>query len=287
MKRFVTVILFSVVLVSMILTPMASADNVDFSLSTTLLHSGRFNSMLLDGMTGYAFNAYGIRSFDIADPSNPVPLGLVATPGLSYGGALAGNYIIVADAFEGLSVVEATDPAAMNFISNLDLGGNCRDLEVSGDYAYCAADAAGLVIVNIGDPYNPQIESSLVLDDAAYQLEVEGGYAFIAAGTAGLVIVDVTVPSSPGIVSSLPIPLPDPAYGIAVNLDENLAAIANGASGLTLIDITDLNDPALIMTAGTLGTAVHVAFSDLYAVVSEYESGIEIFDFTGMIAGQY
>lgn len=289
MKRRVFLCPLCLALIATSLMSLAQADiyNFDFSLLASELKSSKVNAIIVDGNVGFACNLYGVKSFDLSDPANPVALDVVATPGASYGGVFLSGFLFVADAGKGLTVVDASNPNALALLGSLDLGGSCRSLDVSGNYAYCAAEGAGLVIADISDPNDPAVVSSLPLSDLAYQVRYEGGYAFVAAGTAGLVIVDVQDPSTPTILSTLPIPVPDPTYGLEVNLAANIAAVANGFSGVTLVDVTDLGNPAIITTVGTIGPATHITFSDLYAIVSENVAGIEFIDFTGSIVGQY
>jgi len=49
-----------------------------------------------------ARGAYGFGVWDVANPSNPVPLGEIDTPGDAYGAAVAGSYAYVGDFDSGL-----------------------------------------------------------------------------------------------------------------------------------------------------------------------------------------
>src|SRR5439155_26330571 len=89
----------------------------------------------------HAFVALGsmVRPLDISNPISPAILkDFSATAANSL--ALGGNYLYVADATEGLTVLDVSDPANPQRVANLPLDSTATRVAVAGAYALVAAE---------------------------------------------------------------------------------------------------------------------------------------------------
>lgn len=242
----------------------------------------------------YAYVAEGRGAFevvDIADPSSPVIVGSVETPGGTKGGwavAVKDGHAYVADGPAGLQVIDISNPGSPKLVGGVDTPGSALGIAVTGDYAY-VADGDDVQIVDISVPAQPVIVAET--DSLrAVKIELFANYALVAGGVEAHIldlsdliaptlvgsvgpvwgaqdvdivggyayisgydfyIVDVTSPSQPRIVATLE--LFDPG-GIAVDGDH--AFVANRAE-ISAYDISDPAQPRWVASTRTLGFGRH------------------------------
>ena len=78
---------------------------------------------------------------------------------MDIGCCYSGNYAYVADSFNGLAIVNISNPTAPALAGSYDTVGHVEDVAIVGNYAY-VADGIGLVILNISDPTTPTLAGS-------------------------------------------------------------------------------------------------------------------------------
>jgi hypothetical protein len=131
---------------------------------------------------------YGLRVFDLTDPSAPVLAGSVRSPGWMTEVAVYGNHAFLADGWAGLTVVDVTDPTAPEVAASLETPGDAVGVSVAGAYAL-VSDGASFQMVDITHPAAPVLGPALGLPSYAISMATRGNYAFVADHWAGLVIV--------------------------------------------------------------------------------------------------
>jgi len=160
---------------------------------------------------------------------------------------VSGNYAYCAF-FNGLVVLDITDPAAPVLFEQEFLPGRGYGIDVDGNYAYIADGVSGLQIVDISDPANPEFVGECQTPGEARDIFVTGGYAYIADADSGLQIIDISDPSNPGLVGA------GETSGDAVRIfvSGDYAYIADGIHsypegqfGLEIFDVSDPSGPAL------------------------------------------
>jgi hypothetical protein len=104
-----------------------------------------------DGYAYVAERSYaggsGLRVIDVSDPTAPVQVALVETPGEALGVAVSDGYAYVADGGSGLRVFDVSAPSAPIEVGSYDTPGTAWDVAVAGAYAYVADEEAGLEIL--------------------------------------------------------------------------------------------------------------------------------------------
>ena len=119
------------------------------------------------------------------------------TSGDAHGVYVSGDYAYVADGWEGLAVIDVSDPTNPGTPVYENTPGDARGVYVSGDYAYVADGWEGLAVIDISDPTNlrtPVYENTPGFASGVY---VSGGYAYLA-DIWGLVKIDFSEPIDPG-----------------------------------------------------------------------------------------
>ena len=180
---------------------------------------------------------------DISDPTNPVHVATVPTPGPERIVAVAGDYAYVADMDSGLQVIDISDPLNPLRVAQCNPPGTERGLATAGSYVYLGTDVAGVAVVDVSDPLNPTYVTTCDTPGLARRLVVAGNYVFVADHEGGLQIIDISDPTSPWIAASAP--TLNHAHGVAVSGD--FAFITDWAGGFQQIQVfertfaTDLN----------------------------------------------
>lgn len=134
-----------------------------------------------------------LMSLDVSDPTAVRRLGtLVVEPG-PFDVAMSGNYAVVADWFNGLSVLDASDPANMRRVANLKFPTvSTFRVVVSGNYAYVAG--SWLYAIDVSDPAHPRRMSSY---EGPEDVAVSGNLLCTVHYGAGLEVFDLAKPANP------------------------------------------------------------------------------------------
>ena len=162
----------------------------------------------------------GVGLWDITDRSAPVWVSELATPGYHYPDSYLrvtfsnfwlGDVIYVSAAFNGVHVVDASDPLDLRLVNTVTFEGLPHlvgSFTVVGDLAIAAsAGTSRVVMLDVSDPWNPvpipggdlSISGTEGEDVEYYFSSVGGTYAFFARKDAGggPVVYDLTDPSAP------------------------------------------------------------------------------------------
>jgi hypothetical protein len=181
---------------------------------------------------------------DISDPAHPRRLGSCMLNNELWGIATKGNYVYVANHWNGLRVIDVRNPANPHEVACL-LNGEAvaEDLVIDGKYVYlCQQDKVS--IIDISDPLAP-VRVSAIATGCLYWACVADRYVYVANGYDGIKIVDVHDPVNPRFVSQLD--LPGRTMRVAVSGDYAYAVGDNG-SGLRIVNIKNRQRPFLMKT---------------------------------------
>ncbi|MCP4345484.1 MAG: hypothetical protein GY795_08150 [Desulfobacterales bacterium] len=160
--------------------------------------------------------------------------------------AVIGDTAYVADATEGLKIIDVSNPASPVKIGAVDMPDWAYGVAVIGDTAYVAGGKEGLQVIDVGDPTNPVIIGSADTPSSAHNVSIIGDTAYVADGDGGLQVIDVSRPANPVIIG-----IEDtPGYA------RNLAVIGDTAyvadqDGLQVIDVSRPESPVIIGAAVT------------------------------------
>jgi len=247
----------------------------DYSNPAVLLHladfpvpTGEITDILIDGSTAWlAANYAGFVALDISDPTHPVQISKVDTPGYAKNLAISGSYLWVADYLFGLRGYNISTPSNPQEIAFIPTLSKSRDIVISGNYAYVIQDDNSKIhIVDISAPLSPGVVDSVnteLIDP--YSVHIQNNILFIA-GYKGIQGFDISNPTQP--VETIPFcKISTKINNIAAN-NEFLFA-ANDGMGLEIyklpgspvvsgIIVTNTND----LGAGSLRQALEQAYSE-------------------------
>ncbi len=199
---------------------------------------------------------------DIADPENPVALGLLALPGEPTSVATAGRYVLAGantstDFITTSGSLEVVDVATQTIVQSIDLGGQPDSLAVSPDGRYAAVAIENERDEDLGDGEPPQLPAGFVV-----VIDMTGAPDAWTTTNVSLTGVPDLFPTDP-----------EPEY-IDIN-SENVAVVtmqennhlalidlasatvtndfSAGSANITNIDVTE-EDPALISLTESTGS---------------------------------
>ena len=211
------------------------------SLLSSSLAGTLFVNITADGSFVYAatYPNDTLMVISIEDPYHPVIVasldwvvsyGLIVRDGIAYG-ANAGN---------GLTIIDVTDPAHPAKIGNLATDGAVFDIALQGDFIYASqmgSPDGQMLIIDISDPTAPKQRGMIKTRKNHANprgIGVSGNYAYVAfEGINSLEVVDIRDPDTPRIIGSTDLP-DHPQSG--VEIADNLILVPV-TSGLAIYEI--------------------------------------------------
>ncbi|MEW6049677.1 MAG: hypothetical protein AB1644_01235 [Candidatus Zixiibacteriota bacterium] len=222
------------------------------------------------------------RAIDVAVPSAPVLVDTLSTGSNSHEMAVTGNYLYIADGYEGLSIVDISNPSALVKVGGYTMGSGTwtHAVAVSGEYVYVAHDDA-LKILQVIDPSSPIALGTWPIVSHAWDLATQGNYAYVAGRSGEYGVVDYSNPAAPQTVG----------FGKWSWVIDGLAVAGNyaylaGTHGLGVIDITNPGSPVALDNIILPGYMRDVAVSGNLAFVTCGTAGLQIVDITNPLALQ-
>lgn len=244
----------------------------------------------------YAYLAYfwltpdgydsGLHIVDVSDPTNPVFVGdgqlsssfAEIKKAQSIVVSDDGNYVYIADMFNGLGVFDVSDPANPE-IEAYSYMASALDVAVSGDYAYLACAGSGINVVNVADTnFTDNVDSLNIVAFSDYAVastraaavEVSGDSVYVGDLANGLVILDNSDPeaiSDTSVRGSYETDLRG-VYRIYVDTTAGMAYAGDSIAGLVQIDVGDPQNPALSHFTDDTGTPADVDALDIDVTTS-------------------
>jgi hypothetical protein len=219
---------------------------------------------------------YGLRAFDISDPTQPVEVGFSA------GGAeefvLRDGYAYLTNGLEGgFRVIDVSDPATLNTLGMVETPGRTWDVALVHDYAIFVEDSPlvdwepvgdyGLRILDISNPISPTSAGFYTTTGHIDALATRGDHAYLTLG-GDLRILDLSDPTAPVEIGAYQ--NPPSVSEISVD-DEVLYVLGEGQPGdqvLHTVDISDPHQPKTI-TRTTISLGLKTPVVDGYAYVAD------------------
>ena len=203
---------------------------------------------------------------DVSNPSNPVQVGYLETPG-SGGDVFAKDTLVYfADGGKGLRVMDVRNPSQPREITHYSTGDACWELVRQGDYLYVAHGGDGLRVLDIRNPAQPVEVGHLEMPWRTLDIFLKDSLLYAAEGDSGLVVVDIRNPAQPAIIGRW---VPTSPWDFIVNLfvQDSLTYLCGRFNGrLWIVNVADPGNPYLISRTG--GWARDFWMQGRYAFVS-------------------
>lgn len=223
----------------------------------------------------YLFVAAGSSAqiFDISDPVNPTLKGFINTFNYVLGIAVSGNYMYLANNYQGYKVVDISNISSPVVIRTISTNNSAKGVYVSGHYLYLA-DFSSFRIVDVIDPYNPVENGSITGLSTTMNVKVYGNYAYLARETYGVTIVDVSNPLFPKKILDY-----DPSQGGSVRdlvVYGKYLVLPDGDKGVSIYDIEDKSKPIMLVNYKNIGWAWAADISGNMLYVADNSFGLKI-----------
>lgn len=235
-----------------------------------------------------------VNVMDVSDPANPVRSGYLQCPAMTYDLYLQGNFAYVACWWDGLRIIDFSNPDAPVLASHV-LGWQndnsvpgedycfAQAVAVQGDYAYVIdyqpfddQDTRGLYVIDISDPYNPVVVNRYPFTTgSSWDIDVYGHLACIADADGGVEIIDITHPMY--VYTEEWLPLEDSARGVF--MDAYHCYVANYIyGGVKVIELGNLNRYEVVDWYKRSGCfALDVIKSDSLLYVADGPCGFQVY----------
>lgn len=161
---------------------------------------------VLAGDTAVVFAGARAESFDLADPSNPLPLASIDWP--TIGAAVAGEGVVFTVDGPTLSVMGVADPADPQLIGSLDIApsqASGGDLALEGDSLAIATSSVDyrMLLIDVSVPELPVLLSEGFGQTApafGASVAIDGGRALLMNWSRSQ-LLDITAPSAPALIA--------------------------------------------------------------------------------------
>jgi len=241
----------------------------------------RIEAVAVSGDRGYALTYNSLHVVDLSTPAAPVLSGEFEWSDVSVLDIeMVSDHAFLAAGYDGLRVVDVSDPTTPSEIATVDLGADtyARYLDVVGGMAFVSCGGTypddKLFVVDVTDPEHPVIDADVLIPNGGGDIVVRDGFAYIVAYP-GLHIYDVSIPQTPVWQGYATIPS---IY------EERLAAINDHIlvttylRGLTVVETTDPTAPAPVGVLDAPGRSADAAYSDGMLYIAGEDRGLRMVD---------
>lgn len=195
-----------------------------------------------------------VQVVDISSPSSLRQVASYDTPGWSFGVAVSGKRVFVADGDGGLRVLDASQPEALKEVGVFQTVGPAMDVVLIGENTYVADFVQGLSIINVKNANTLKEVAAVATAGQARRVLAGPSYAYVTGGERGLSIVDVSRPEMAREVAAWE---QGNARGMAVEGD--YLYVADREHGLRILDASGKSSPVQVGAWETVGPMEGVA----------------------------
>lgn len=221
----------------------------------------------------------GIYVINVTDPTLPVLVTVLATPGDASYSALTGNryYVTTSSHFIIYDVSDATSPVEL---SSYESSSPLQHLQVVANTAYIAAYNEGLLILDLADERTPGLTSTTDLDFNATAIDVTGNEV-ILGGDSSLAIVNTSDKSAPSITTNhslADIGIPEFSI-VSFSRENDFLYLAASTGGVAIIDVSHSSELIVVETIVTPPTsALELFIIDRSLIVADGPNGVLVLD---------
>ncbi len=244
-----------------------SAMNITFESQL----GGFINDIEISGNYAYVVQGSSFVVLNISNSSNILESGKIMTTSEMNNIDVSGNYAYVASHYNGLIIIDITNPLSPQIVGNYDPG-YVYDVDVSGNYAYLATGNNGLVIVDISDPTFPLYKSNYYGCGYTETVFVSNKHAYMGMTGDKLVIVNIDNVTLPTFAGQCTLD----NYISDISVSDNYAYVAVHNQGLTIVNISNSSLPSIIGSYNTTCGVPHINVSENYVYFVDDSNSLDI-----------
>lgn len=213
------------------------------------------NNVFVNGSYMYtAMDVNGLGVVNIEDINNPFIEYIYNSDGSANNIDIKDELIFLADGTNGLEILNASNPAAINRVGHLNTIGDNEDIEIAGNitYALCSTSFSVINTTNIFSPY--ELGDVYVISDS---FAIHGNRAYLEAHYE-LNIYNLSDLTNPNYIKS--INFGGEAEGVHKN--DQFVFIEDGVEGLEIINVSDTYHPTKIGSVSSNNKRLNDAYVD-------------------------
>lgn len=238
------------------------------------------NYACASGMNAETYD-YSIWIMDISNPENPVLNG-----SLNFQNSIQDVFIldtVVYVAYDGLKVIDISDPAHPVIISSIISYTPPMSLDAEGDIlamgCYHNLSPSKLKLYDISTPTVPNYLGECEISLEPHDIDIQEAYVYTATAQCLMNIVNIQNPHLPFIEGYLNVP----GLGFGISAHEDIVLLAMDlfypSDGVVMsIDVSDPSNPVELGSITTEESARSVVFSGDYAYVADEDQGFIVLD---------
>jgi hypothetical protein len=223
----------------------------------------------------YAASNWGFEIFSLAEPTQPVRIGEIATPGQARSVVVDGDTAYVADGAAGVHVIDMAVPTAPKVLKTLGGFTDARKVEVADGNLYVLGRERGMLVYNQNNVRNaqtPRPRRFFRTDGTPINVAIHDDTIYLSDDRHGVYILEPSPFGNFDFRSVVPILAA--AYEIAETADAAYAYVASG--NLTLVDVTDIQNPETGFRLNTPGFATGIQLHNDTVYLTDQQTGLHI-----------
>ncbi len=186
------------------------------------------------------------------------------------------NFIYVADLFNGLRIIDISDPNTPFEVGKYQVEGDIRALKILDNHAFISAGGRGILVVDISNSRLPSLVKELRVNGIATCLDIQNKYLYVGSDFHGLEIYDISEPTSPRLLGKYN----EGGQVTDLKVSDNFAYIAYYKNELHIVDVSNPKLPKklAVYTATQEGYKKLGVYGKLLIAADSDELQILIFD---------
>jgi hypothetical protein len=209
--------------------------NLSISLRTGTHDAGIVRDPIL-----YCATGQGIDIYDVADPSAPVILCSLDTPGISVDLAFSADMLAVADGNEGIRLYSVADPANPSLLAEYVSTRSINALAFSDSLLAAATIPHGISLLRYTGSSIDSL-SRITFNETVTGIALSDTLLIVGLSNSGFAIYNIQDPSQPVLLL--------PSYPVLVNdlaVRDTILCCASGTSGVQIFTIANPDSPGLL-----------------------------------------
>ena len=223
----------------------------------------------------YAASDWGLEIFTLVEPTRPVRIGEIATPGRARSVAVRDDTAYVADSAAGVQVIDTSVPTNPRIVKTLGGFTNAHRVRVADDKLYVLDSERDMLVFNLQDVHNfqtPRPRRFFRTAGKPLNVTIHDDTVYFSDDRHGLFILDPS-PFGNFVVRSVA-PILAAAHEIEKTKNASHAYVASG--NLIVVDITDDQNPEVDFRLNTPGLATGIQFHDDTVYLTDQQTGLHV-----------
>ncbi|MYB02096.1 hypothetical protein F4X90_20810, partial [Candidatus Poribacteria bacterium] len=228
-----------------------------------------------DVMYLYAASHWGFEIFSLAEPTQPVRIGEIATPGQARSVVVDGDTAYVADGAAGVHVIDIAVPTDPNVLKTLGGFTDARKVQIADGNLYVLGRERGMLVYNQNNVHNaqtPRPQRFFRTGGTPLNIVIHNDTVYLSDDRHGVYILEPSPFGNFDFRSVVPILAA--AYEIQETADAAYAYVASG--NLTLVDVTDSQNPETRLRINTPGFATGIQLLNDTVYLADQQTGLHI-----------